>query len=316
MEHTRNTQSQYLNRYKLRGQLKERNKKYGELSKIKPYLMVSPAIIILAVFVLYPIGYMVYLSGFEWNLIGEKVFIGLGNFKALFTSEEFLQVVVNTMKYTFYTVFFSVGIALMLAEYLKESRKINSILQGIIFTPYVIPLISIAFIWMWLMDSDYGLLNYLLEVLEINSVKWLEDPKIALNSIILVSVWKGVGYNVIILLSAMHAVPKDLYEAANLDRASKQKVFFKITMPMISPSIFFLVLMNIISSFKVFETVSIMTQGGPMNSTNTLVFNLYEYGFKYYKIGYASAMGVVLMGLIGICTILYFWALSKKVHYQ
>ncbi|RVU55877.1 sugar ABC transporter permease [Anaerosphaera multitolerans] len=278
--------------------------------------MVSPAIIILAVFVLYPIGYMVYLSGFEWNLIGEKVFIGLGNFKALFTSEEFLQVVVNTMKYTFYTVFFSVGIALMLAEYLKESRKINSILQGIIFTPYVIPLISIAFIWMWLMDSDYGLLNYLLEVLEINSVKWLEDPKIALNSIILVSVWKGVGYNVIILLSAMHAVPKDLYEAANLDRASKQKVFFKITMPMISPSIFFLVLMNIISSFKVFETVSIMTQGGPMNSTNTLVFNLYEYGFKYYKIGYASAMGVVLMGLIGICTILYFWALSKKVHYQ
>ncbi|WMJ84413.1 carbohydrate ABC transporter permease [Oscillospiraceae bacterium LTW-04] len=281
-----------------------------------PYIMVAPSMIVFSVFILYPIGYMVYLSFFEWNMIGPKTFVGLDNFIGLIGDMEFWQVVSNSFQYTFFMVVFSVGFALPLAVYLKNKTKISSIMQSVIFTPHIVSLVSVAFIWMWLMDSDYGLLNYILKMAGISPVGWLDSPKVALFSLILVSVWKGIGYNTIILISAMQTIPAYLYEAASLDRAKKHTVFFKITLPMISPTLFFLTLMNMISAFKVFETVNIMTQGGPMNSTNTLVYNIYQYGFNFYKIGNASAIGVVLMAIIGVCTYLYFKVLNSRVYYR
>ena len=281
-----------------------------------PYLMALPSIALLAVFVLYPIGYMIYLSLFKWNMIGPMVYAGLGNFKELFANPDFYQVMGNTFQFMFFQVFFSMAVALLLAAYLKADTKANAILQSISFAPYIVSMISVAFIWMWLMDSDFGLLNFFFGLLGLSPVRWLEDPKIAMSSLILVSVWKSVGYNAIILISAMRAIPGHLYEAAKLDKGRKAKIFFTLTLPMISPTLFFLALMNIIAAFKVFETVNVMTYGGPMNSTATLVFDIYQYGFSFYKIGYASAMGVVLMGIIGICTVLYFAALSKRVHYR
>jgi sn-glycerol 3-phosphate transport system permease protein len=206
--------------------------------------------------------------------------------------------------------------AMLIALYLRKNTRINSFLQNFIFTPYIISLISVAFIWMWLMDSDYGLLNHMLRVLGLPAVRWLEDPDRAMISLVMVAVWKGVGYNVIILVSAMQAVPGYLYEAARLDRTRPLKMFFRVTFPMISPTLFFLALMDIIGSFKVFETVNVMTKGGPVNSTNTLVFDIYRYGFEFYKMGYASAEGVVLLVFIGACTVVYFGVLSKRVHYK
>ena len=166
------------------------------------------------------------------------------------------------------------------------------------------------------MNKDYGLINYVLSFFGISSIDWLGDPKVALFSLVLISVWKTVGYNTIIILSALQSIPKHLYEAASLDRANKRQVFTKIVFPMISPTLFFLTIVNIIASFKVFETIQIITQGGPQNSTNTLVYSIYEYGFKFYKIGDASAIGVVLLVIISIFTVVYFKLLSKKVHYQ
>ncbi len=284
--------------------------------RVLPYLMVLPSLALLAVFVLYPIGYMIYLSLFKWNMIGPMVYTGLGNFKTLFSDPDFYQVMGNTFQFMFFQVLFSLVIALFLAAYLKADTKANAIMQSITFTPYIVSMISVAFIWMWLMDSDFGLLNFFLGALGISPVRWLEDPKVAMNSLIMVSVWKSVGYNTIIIISAMQAIPGHLYEAAKLDKGRKAKVFFKLTLPMISPTLFFLTLMNVIAALKVFETVNVMTYGGPMNSTSTLVFDLYQYGFSFYKIGYASAMGVVLMAIIGICTVLYFAALSRRVHYR
>lgn len=283
---------------------------------ILPYAMVTPAMVVFGLFTIYPIFYMVYLSFFKWNLIGDQVFIGVQNFVNMFANADFWKVLGNSLYYMLATVFFSMVLSLLLALYLKKNTSVNRMLQSVIFTPYVISLVSVAFVWMWLMDSDYGLLNYLLNLVGLPSVRWLESPDVAMNSLVLVSVWKSLGYNTIILISAMEAVPGNLYEAAALDKAKPGSVFFKITLPMISPSLFFLTLMNIISSLKVFETVNIMTQGGPMNSTNTLVYDIYQYGFSYYQIGYASALGVVLMLVIGVFTILYFYALGKKVHYR
>lgn len=281
-----------------------------------PYAMIAPAMTVFALFTIYPIFYMVQLSFYKWNLIGEKTFIGITNFQNMLQNADFWQVLGNSLYYMAATVGLSMSLALVLAVYLKRDTAINRMLQSVIFTPHVISLVSVAFVWMWLMDGDYGLLNYLLQMVGLPAVGWLEDPHVAMNSIVLVSVWKGLGYNTIILISAIQAVPGHLYEAAALDRAKPATVFFRITLPMISPSLFFLTLMNIISSLKLFETVNIMTQGGPMNSTNTLVFDIYNYGFSYYQIGYASALGVVLMAIIGVFTMVYFRALGSRVHYR
>lgn len=285
-------------------------------SKVLPYLMIAPAMIILLVFVVYPILYMVYLSFFKWNMMSDMQFVGLDNFKTLFTDDLFITVSGNTFYYVFFTVLFSIVLGLLGALYLKANTKVNTFLQSMLFVPHIVSLVSISFIWMWLMDTNFGLINYVLELVGIDGVKWLESPDMALTSIVIISVWKSVGYNTIILISAIQAVPEYLYQAASLDKASKWTVFSKITLPMISPSLFFLILMNLISAFKVFEPVNIITKGGPTNSTSTFVYMIYEYGFTFYKIGYASAIGVVLMVILGICTFFYFKALAKNVHYH
>ena len=277
----------------------------GALKKSIPYLMITPAIVILGMFVIYPILYMIYLSFFEWDLMKDKEFIGIKNFTRLFQDEIFWQVCINSFKYVFLTVSLSIIIAIILALYLKKDTKINRALQSVAFFPCIISLVSISFIWMWLMDSDYGLLNYLLQLIGLEGIGWLDNPKYALNSLVLIAVWKSIGYNTIIIISDIKAVPSYLYEAAKLDKSSELSTFFKITLPMISPTLFFLILMNIIGSFKVFEPVNLITQGGPMNSTNTFVNMIYENGFEYYKIGYASAIGVVLMAILGVCTLIY-----------
>jgi sn-glycerol 3-phosphate transport system permease protein len=283
---------------------------------LTPYLMVAPSIIIFAAFMVYPIFYMIYLSFFEWDMLNDKVFIGMKNYGNMFSDTDFLQVIVNSFQYMAFTVVITLVLALLLALHLKKNTKVNSFLQGIIFSPYVISFVSISFIWMWMMDSSYGLFNFALKLFHIAPVRWLEDPRAAMYSLILVAVWKGIGYNTIILISGLQGIPPYLYEAAALDRAKPVRVFFSITLPMLSPTLFFLALVNIISSFKVFETISIMTKGGPMNTTNTLVYSIYEQGFVYYKIGYASAIGVILMLIIGLLTVLYFKVLSTRVYYR
>ena len=303
----------------IKSEKKSRSKAFafeGLVNKALPYLLIAPAMIICAVFMIYPIIYMVYLSFHKWNMIGEIKFIGIENYISLFTEPEFIEVLFNTCKFTVGTVTGFVVFGLLLALYLNKNTKINRLMQSIVFIPYIVPLVSIAFIWMWIMDSEVGLLNYILNLIGIDSVKWLSDPKVAMYSLVIVNIWKGTGYYVLIFLSALQSIPSYLYEAAELDKANKFSVFFKITLPMLSPTLFFLVLTATIASFKVFETINIMTQGGPMNSTNTFVYYIYEYGFSFYKIGYASAVGVVLMVIVGLLTLVYFGLLQKKVHYQ
>ena len=185
-----------------------------------------------------------------------------------------------------------------------------------IFSPYVVSLASVALLWMWIMNKDYGLLNSILGFFDIGAVDWLGDSHVALVSLILISVWKSVGYDALILVSAIQGIPAHLYEAARLDQASPWTTFRKITLPMMSPTLFFLVVVDAIASLKVFETIQIMTAGGPQNATNTLVFSLYQYGFQFNKVGYAAAIGVVLLALIAVFAIVYFKLLSNRVHYR
>lgn len=287
------------------------------VAKAKPYLFVAPAVVILAIFWVYPILNMGYLSLFKWDLISPKMqFVGLQNFQALFADQQFWQTFVNTVIYTLFVVGLGVTLGLFVAVYLKEHTKTNGFIQAVIFSPYVVSLASVALLWMWIMNKDYGLLNSILGFFDIGAVDWLGDSHVALVSLILISVWKSVGYDALILVSAIQGIPAHLYEAARLDQASPWTTFRKITLPMISPTLFFLVVVDAIASLKVFETIQIMTAGGPQNATNTLVFSLYQYGFQFNKVGYAAAIGVVLLALIAVFAIVYFKLLSNRVHYR
>lgn len=287
------------------------------MKSISPFLMVLPSISVFLLCYLVPIGYMLYLSVFDWDFISPtKTFVGFGNFVKLITRGEFLQVLKNTFVFTAGSVIFAICFALLLAVWLNKNKRIFKFVQAVIFTPHIISLVSVSFVWMWLMEPNYGLLNYGLSLLGLPTSQWLQHNDSAMASLIIVSVWKLVGYDTLILLAALQSIPTTIFEAANLDRASKPTVFFKIIIPMISPSLFFLLVMNTLAMSQNFDTVSIMTQGGPLNSTNTLVYFIYNNSFQYYKMGYASAAGTVLLLIISLLTILYFKFLGKKVYYR
>lgn len=286
-------------------------------SRVRPYVMIAPAILVFSLFFIYPIGYMIYLSVLDWNFVSPvKDFIGLANFKGLFQEKKFLEVMKNTFMYTTLTVSLTIVISLLISLWLNKQGKVYAFVQGALFSPHIISLVSISMLWMWLMDSNYGLLNWFLNLFGISNVPWLTSPSTSLLSLVIVAVWKGIGFNALIFIAGLQSIPKDIYEAAELDGTSKVRTFFKITLPMLSPTLFFLTIIGIINSFQVFETIAIMTQGGPLNSTNTFVFYIYEYSFRFFKIGFASAAGVVLLVIISLMTIVYFNILSRRVHYQ
>lgn len=287
------------------------------MRRLRPYLVIAPSIIVLTVFWIYPIFEMGGLSLYEWNLVSPtRKFVGLQNFINLAQDLQFRQTLLNTLLYMVFTVGLSVGLGMLCALHLKEASGRNRFLQAVVFSPYVISLASVSLLWLWIMNKDYGLLNQVLAIFGIAPVDWLGDSHVALGSLIAISVWKSVGYDALILVSALQSVPEDLYEAAELDHARPWATFRKITLPMVSPTLFFLIIVEVISALKVFETSQIMTQGGPQNATNTLVFSLYQYAFQFYKVGYAAAIGMVLLVFVAVFSILYFKLLEKRVHYR
>ncbi len=184
------------------------------------------------------------------------------------------------------------------------------------FTPHVISMVSVATLFLWMMDSKNGLFNTVLNALGLPAGTFLSSPKTALFSVALVSIWKSLGYYVLLIMAAIQNIPTSVYEAAEMDDTPKLRVFFKITIPMISPTILFTTVVATIASFKVFDSISIMTGGGPVNATNTLVYYIYDYAFRYGKPGQACAAGVVLLVFVCVITFIQFRVSRNRVHYQ
>ncbi|MCT4543415.1 MAG: sugar ABC transporter permease [Vallitalea sp.] len=288
-------------------------------TSIKGYLLVAPAIILLCIFTVYPIFYLIHASMLKGSIISaKKKFVGLDNYKYLFSSPDFGKVVINTVLYSFILVAVVMVLAVLVAVWINSNKnsKINQLTQAAIFTPHITSLVAVSMVFMWLMDPQIGFINSILTSIGLPRFSFLASPKTALISLVLVMVWKTTGYFTLLILAALNTIPKSIYEAAELDDTPKYRVLLRITIPMISPTLFFTTIIATIGSFRVFETVNLMTQGGPVNSTNTLVYYIYEYAFKYAKLGRASAAGVVLLLFVGILTFVYFKCLSKKVHYK
>lgn len=283
---------------------------------VRPYVMILPAMTGIILFVMYPIFYLVKLSLYQYNLLNKdkSKFVGLNNFKEIFSRDDFYNALTITVIYTVGVVVLTMALSLLIAVWLSKNTRINAIVQAGIFTPHIISIVSIALVWMWLMEPNYGLFNFVLKTVGLPGLPWLQSSSTSLMSVIMVSVWQNVGYYALIIVAALKSIPPTIYEAAALDNASKFKVFTKITLPLISPQLFFILIIMTIGSFKVFDTVKMMTGGGPNGSTTTLVYYIYE--FRTNSIGYASATGVVLMAIIALLTFVYFRLLSQKIHYQ
>ena len=209
------------------------------------------------------------------------------------------------------------GCSLILAVWLgSKNSKVNSAAQASAFLPHIISMVSVGLIFQQMMDPDFGVFNAVLGAAGMEKSQFLRSSDSAMNSVIFTSAWKSIGYYTLILIAALQSIPKSIYEAADLDNAGNIRTFFKITLPMISPQIFFVLIVMTIGNFKVFETIRVMTSGGPNNATTSLVYYIYNKVFMDFDVGRAAAGGVILLIIVGIMTVLYFVSLSKKVHYQ
>lgn len=299
------------------------NKKARSASEKRDRLLgmitASPAAVLLCIFTVYPVIYLIYRSLFSGSLISaKKEFVGIDNYKEILLDETFHKVLFNTILYTVLFVGLTMVLAIIIAVWLNGSRqkKLNNMVEACIFTPHVISMVSVSIVFLWLMEPDTGFFNMVLSALGADKFPFLSSPSTAMISLVLVMVWKSVGYYVLLVMAALQTVPVSIYEAAELDHTPKIRTFFKITLPMISPTILFTCVVASIASFRIFDAVNVMTQGGPVDSTNTLVYYIYAYAFRYGNPGVACAAGVVLLVLVCVMTYVQFGVSRNKVHYQ
>ena len=287
--------------------------------RLTGFMMALPAIVLLIAFTVYPLGYLFYRSFLGGSIISKNPkYVGFDNYVALAKSEDFHEVLMNTAIYTLITVVLTMILSIIIAVWLngKKNKKLNEITQTFIFTPHIISVVSVSTLFLWFMDSKNGFFNAIITSLGFEPFTFLSSPKTALFSMSLVMVWKGLGYYVLLIMAALQNIPTSVYEAAEMDDTPALRTFFKITLPMISPTILFTSVVAVIASFKVFDSVSIMTGGGPLNSTNTLVYYIYDFAYNYGKPGQACAAGMVLLFFVVVITYVQFLVGKKRVHYQ
>lgn len=282
-------------------------KKTADSDNFQYKLLILPALIGTLIFIVIPVVFSFSLSFCEWDLLSDVRFAGLKNYFELLTSPNFALILKNTFVFAIAVTLIAVVIPVILAAVLNNKIRGSEFFKTAYFLPFITPMIVIAIIWEWIFDPNFGLLNYLLKA----HINWLYDTKTALFALIIVSAWKLIGYNMVILLSGFSTISQNIYESAKIDGASPLNTFFKITLPLLSPTIFFVVIITTISSFQVFDLIYLMTQGGPMDSTNVLVYWIYKNAFEFFNIGAASAGAYILFVIVFVLTVIQ-WNIRKK----
>lgn len=270
------------------------------------YLMILPAYFVFTVFILLPIGIVIYYSLTNFNLYSQPQFMGMKNYINLFKDEDFRISVINTLIYTLFTLFPQLFLGLMVAVMLYRKSKLIPIFRTAFYLPNVMSMVCMSMVWLWIYDPTFGLLNSILKYFGFSTRQWLQDPKTAMFCVVLMSIWKSCGYSMVIFLSGLSSIPDSLYEAASLDGANGFRKFIHITWPMLRPTTFFLLVTGIVNSFSVFEQINIMTAGGPLKKTTTIVHQIYRRGFLEFKMGYASALSVMLLLFSILITVMVF----------
>lgn len=282
------------------------------------YLFIAPTVLGLFVFYMFPAIASFALSFTKWNGISTAEYVGLENIITLLNDESFIRSVLNTIVFTIVSVPLSVIFALIISLLLNQRIKGMVMYRTLYFLPVVTMPVAVGMVWKWLYNTEYGLINYMLGSLGLPQPSWLFDPNISLISVILVYVWMTVGNNVILLLAGLQGIDKTYYEAAQIDGASKMKQFFNITLPLITPTLFFVFITGMISSLQVFDLIYIMIGESTalLDPLRTVVFGVYETGFEYSQMGMASAQAFLLFLAILAVTIIQFVFQKKWVHYD
>ncbi len=283
------------------------------MNKHTPYLFILPAAILLVVFFFIPFFQTILMSFQDYNSIYNPVFNGFDNYIKLFQSPIFYKVLINTFLYLIVAVPILAVIPLFLAILLNQKLKGITLYKILIYLPVIVSIVVAAIAFKWLY-ADQGILNYLANSLGFNSVGWLTDPNWALYSVVIVTIWKGIGYYMMIYLAALMSVPKELYEACDIDGAGFFTKHLTVTIPHIMPTIALVVTISSISAMKVFAEIYVMTKGGPLNSSKTIVYYIYERAFENLDLGYASAMAVVLLIIVMIFSLINILCFERKKY--
>ena len=280
------------------------------------YLFIAPLLIGIFGFILFPLLFSMYMSFNKWDMVSPARWVGFQNFTYMFTKDIlFWKVLGNTFRYAFLSIPPSIIIPLLLAMLVNRKISFINIYRSAFFLPLVTSAVAVGFLWRWIYDGEFGLLNYLLSLINIKGPAWLVNPDWAMPAVVITTVWQGLGYNMIIYLSGLQGISEHLYEAATIDGANGWDKFFRITIPLLTPQIFFILIMAVIGGFQSFGLIYIMTSGGPMNSTNVYVYYLWQVAIGSAKMGYASAMAWVLALIIFLITILQIRLARTWVNY-
>jgi len=284
--------------------------------KVVPLLFISPWVIGFLAFTLGPLFYSLFISFFDWPIVGKVKFVGLDNYITMFTDDpDFWASLGVTVKFACLFVPLNIITALFLAILLNQKVKGYSLFRTIFYLPTVISGVALAMIWAWVYNGEYGILNYFLSRIGITGPDWLNDPNWSLIAMVIASLW-GQGTMMLIFLAGLKAIPNDLYEAASIDGANKFQQFFKITIPMLTPTILFNLITTIISAFQQLTLALVLTGGGPLKSTYFYAMYVYENAFKYFKMGYSSANAWFMFIIVLILTMVVFKSSSAWVYYE
>jgi multiple sugar transport system permease protein len=271
------------------------------------YVFLAPGLLLFSIFTVFALGFAFYLTFHEWSIIEpDKPFIGLDNYRNMLGDKDFRTSVINTAYFTGASVPLTMLIGLGLALLLNQPLPGRWVLRTFYFLPVVTPFVVVAIIWKWLYNGDFGLFNYYLLKSHLidQPLLWLSDKQLAMPSVVLMSVWSGVGFSMIVYLAGLQGIPPELHEAARVDGAGPFQRLRHVTVPMLAPTTLFLLVMGIIGSFQVFTQIFVMTSGGPVKRTTTMVYYIYESAFKFYEMGYASTLAFGLFALLFVFTLI------------
>ncbi len=295
-----------------RGVLRQMRKQWSA------YLFLAPTMILFGIFTVAAVIYAFYLSFHEWNILEPaKPFVGLDNYGRLLGDERFGGAIVNTLYFTAASVPLTMGIGLLIALLLNNQIRARGFFRTLFYLPVVTPLVIAAIIWKWLYSGDFGLLNYYLIQLGIidEPLLWLADPNLAMPAVIITNVWKNVGFSMVVYLAGLQSIPEDFYDAAKVDGAVGWQRLRDITIPLLSSTTLFLAVVSVLGAFQVFTEIFIMTNGGPLGRTTTIVFHIYQTAFKFFDMGYASAMAFGMFAMMFVFTLVQLRVMRGEVEY-
>lgn len=266
------------------------------------YLFILPALLGFVVFYLYPAIRGVTISFTDWNLLSAPENVGLANYKELFADEKFWQALGITFKYVLWNVPIQTILALLMAVAMDRVVK-SMFVKGLLILPYLLSNVLVAMVFLWLLDPTLGIVNHWLQALGIGQQPFFGTPEQAIPTIAGVNIWRHVGFNALLFFAGLQSIPKSVYEAARIDGANAIQEFFRITLPLLRPVTVFVMVTTLIGSFQIFDTVAVTTQGGPVDSTRVLVWYIYQNAFAFFKMGYATAMSIVLFLMLVVITL-------------